>query len=48
MFAYKTIRPQFTPTTELCDIMETFQQMVNECIGMGLDSDISTSSTVVQ
>lgn len=42
MFAYKAIRQQFAPTAELCDIMETFRQMVNECIRLGLDNNIST------
>lgn len=42
MLAYKAVRQQFTPTAELCGIMETFRQMVNECIRLGLDSNIST------
>lgn len=42
LLAYKAIRQQFTPTQELCGIMETFRQMVNECIRLGLDSNIST------
>ncbi len=42
MFVYKAIRQQFASTAELYDIMETFRQMVNECIRLGLDSNIST------
>ncbi|MGI0018319.1 MAG: hypothetical protein ACREA1_06395, partial [Nitrosotalea sp.] len=42
MFAYKAVRQQITPKQELCDMMETFRQMVNECIEIGLDEKIST------
>jgi len=42
LLAYKAVRQQFAPTAELCDIMETFRQMVNECIRLGLGSNIST------
>jgi len=42
LLVYKTIRQRFTPTQELCNIMETFRQMVNECIRLGLNSNIST------
>lgn len=42
MFAYKAVRQQFAPTTELYAMMEIFRQMVNECIGIGLDGNIST------
>ncbi|HEU5221600.1 MAG TPA: RNA-guided endonuclease TnpB family protein [Candidatus Nitrosotalea sp.] len=42
MFVHKAVRQQFTPTEELCSIMETFRQMVNECIRIGLTSGIST------
>lgn len=42
MLVYKAIRQQFTPTQELGTMMETFRQMVNECIRIGLDNNIST------
>ncbi|MDE1872011.1 MAG: transposase [Thaumarchaeota archaeon] len=42
MLVYKVLKQRFTPTQELCSMMETFRQMVNECIRIGLDSNIST------
>jgi len=42
LFAYKAVRQQFTPTIELGNMMESFMQMVNECIRIGLDCNIST------
>ncbi|MHB8601076.1 MAG: RNA-guided endonuclease InsQ/TnpB family protein [Nitrosotalea sp.] len=42
MFAYKAVKQQFTPIVELDTMMETFRQMVNECIKIGLDANIST------
>ncbi|MGB9004069.1 MAG: transposase [Nitrosotalea sp.] len=42
MLAYKVVKQRFTPTQEFCTMMETFRQMVNECIRIGLDNNIST------
>ena len=40
--AIKSIKQQFQPTPELLKLMETFRQMVNDCIRIGLDNNVST------
>ncbi|WP_187147568.1 IS200/IS605 family accessory protein TnpB-related protein [Candidatus Nitrososphaera gargensis] len=40
--AIKSVKQQFQPTPELLQMMETFRQIVNDCIRIGLDNDIST------
>lgn len=40
--AIKSVKQQFQPTPELLQMMDAFRQMVNECIRIGLDNDIST------
>lgn len=38
----KSIRQQYSPTSELLHMMNTFKEMVNHCIRIGLDNDTST------
>ena len=40
--AIKSVKQHFEPTPELLQIMETFRRMVNDCIRMGLENDVST------
>ncbi|MGI0049430.1 MAG: hypothetical protein ACREAW_07805, partial [Nitrososphaera sp.] len=40
--AIKSIKQPFQPTEGIAGMMETFRQMVNDCIRIGLDNDIST------
>ncbi len=42
LLAYKSIRQQFAPPQELLSMMETFRQMVNDSIRIGLENDVST------
>jgi len=42
LYAIKSVRQDFTPNQELSFMMETFRQMVNECIRIGLENNIST------
>ena len=42
LLVYKAVKQRFVQNQELCVIMETFRQMVNECIRIGLDNNIST------
>ncbi|MDE1728963.1 MAG: transposase [Thaumarchaeota archaeon] len=42
MLVYKAVKQRFTQNQELDIMMETFRQMVNECIRIGLDNNIST------
>ncbi|MBI5378446.1 MAG: IS200/IS605 family element transposase accessory protein TnpB, partial [Thaumarchaeota archaeon] len=42
LLVYKVVRQRFTQNQDLCTMMETFRQMVNECIRIGLDNNIST------
>jgi putative transposase len=42
LLVYKAVRQRFAQNQELGTIMETFRQMVNECIRIGLDNNVST------
>jgi putative transposase len=37
----KSVKQQFQPTPELLQLMEIFRQMVNDCIRIGLDNNVS-------
>ncbi len=41
MLAYKAVKQRFVPTQELYTMMETFRNMVNHCIRVGLENDAS-------
>ena len=38
----KSVKQSFMPTPEMLGLMETFRQMVNECVAIGLENDAST------
>ena len=38
----KSVRQNFDPNSELLQMMETFRQMVNHCIRIGLENNCST------
>lgn len=40
--AIKSIKQPFQPTERMIGMMETFRQMVNDCIRIGLDNNVST------
>jgi hypothetical protein len=40
--AIKSIRQFHSPEEEILTVMETFRQMVNDCLRIGLANDIST------
>ncbi|MEO9362267.1 MAG: hypothetical protein ABI348_00060, partial [Nitrososphaera sp.] len=40
--AVKSVKQSFPPTPELLQMMETFRQMVNDCLRVGLANDVST------
>lgn len=40
--AMKSVKQQFQPMPELLQLMETFSQMVNDCIRIGLEHDVSS------
>lgn len=40
--AIKSVKQHYQPTAEVLSMMETFRQMVNDCIRIGLKNDIST------
>src|SRR5438445_5681196 len=42
MYAYKSIRQDLYPNQELLTMMETFREMVNHCIRIGLENNVST------
>ncbi|MDE1871957.1 MAG: transposase [Thaumarchaeota archaeon] len=42
MLAIKSLKQRYTQNQELCTMMETFRQMINECIRIGLENNIST------
>ena len=42
MFAIKSIQQPLSPNKEMSQMMETFRQMVNDCIRTGLENDCST------
>ncbi|MDE1827318.1 MAG: hypothetical protein KGH99_07185 [Thaumarchaeota archaeon] len=42
MLVHKVIKQDYHPTQELDTMMETFRQIVSECIRIGLDNNIST------
>jgi len=41
MIAIKSVKQQFQPTPEILKMMETFRQMVNDCIRIGLENNVS-------
>ncbi|MEM3064726.1 MAG: transposase [Candidatus Nitrosotenuis sp.] len=42
MFAAKSIKQNFTPNSEQLQMMDTFKDMVNHCIRIGLENNCST------
>ncbi|MEO9309953.1 MAG: hypothetical protein ABI337_06625 [Nitrososphaera sp.] len=38
----KSIKQKFTPNTEQLQMMETFKDMVNRCIRIGLENNCTT------
>ncbi|MEM4378828.1 MAG: IS200/IS605 family accessory protein TnpB-related protein [Candidatus Nitrosotenuis sp.] len=42
MFAIKSVRQPFTPNQDLQNMMNTFKEMVNHCIRIGLENNCST------
>ena len=38
----KSVRQSFEPNSEMSSMMETFRQMVNHCIRIGLENNCST------
>jgi putative transposase len=42
MIAMKSVKQKFQPTPEILKMMETFRQMVNDCIRIGLENNVST------
>jgi putative transposase len=46
--ATKSIKQHYTPTPELFLMMETFRQMVNDCIRIGLENDVSAMKRLSQ
>ncbi|MEM4378128.1 MAG: transposase [Candidatus Nitrosotenuis sp.] len=42
MFAIKSVRQHFTPNQDLQNMMDTFKEMVNHCIRIGLENNAST------
>jgi len=40
--AFKSVKQQFQPTPEVAQLMEIFRQMVNDCIRIGLENNLST------
>ncbi|MDE1763945.1 MAG: hypothetical protein KGH88_06840 [Thaumarchaeota archaeon] len=42
MHVIKSIKQSFHPNTELESMMDTFKEMINHCIRLGLDNNIST------
>jgi putative transposase len=40
--AIKSVMQSFSPTSEILVLMETFRQMVNHCIRIGLANEVST------
>jgi putative transposase len=40
--AVKSVKRSYQPTPELFQMMETFRQMVNDCLRVGLLNDVST------
>ncbi|MEM3065048.1 MAG: hypothetical protein QW177_06730 [Candidatus Nitrosotenuis sp.] len=42
MFAAKSIKQNFTPNPEQLQMMDTFKDMVNHCIRIGLENNCST------
>jgi putative transposase len=41
-YAFKSIKQHIIPTPQMNEMMETFRQMVNHCIKVGLEHDAST------
>ncbi|MDE1871991.1 MAG: transposase [Thaumarchaeota archaeon] len=42
MYAIKSITQSYTPDNKLCSMMETFRDMVNHCIRIGLENNVTT------
>ena len=40
--AIKSVKQSYLPTPEIVDLLETFRKMVNDCIGIGLQNDVSS------
>lgn len=42
LYAIKSITQRYTPDSKVCSMMETFREMVNHCITIGLENNVST------
>ena len=42
MLAYKSVKQSFTPNQEQTELMTTFRDMVNYCIRIGLENNVTT------
>ncbi|MGB9003808.1 MAG: hypothetical protein WCC52_08390, partial [Nitrosotalea sp.] len=42
MYAIKSITQSYTPDHKICSMMEIFRDMVNHCIRIGLENNVST------
>ncbi|MDE1816758.1 MAG: hypothetical protein KGI11_09400, partial [Thaumarchaeota archaeon] len=42
MYAIKSIKQSYHPDPELASVMNTFKEMVNHCIRIGLENNVST------
>lgn len=40
--AIKSVKQSFTPTSDIFELMKTFRQIVNDCIRIGLQHDVSS------
>lgn len=40
MLALKSVRQRYRPTPEILDLLETFRRMVNDCVEVGLSSNV--------
>jgi len=45
--AIKSVIQSFSPRPEILELMEKFRQMVNQCIRIGLENDVSTPKKAI-
>lgn len=48
IIAIKSVKQPYCPTIELLQLMETFRCMVNECIKLGLENNVSTLKSMTR
>lgn len=46
--AIKSIKQSYSPSERILVMMETFRQMINDCIRVGLENNVSTLKSMTR